>query len=127
MTWSCRKKIERDKAQLELDLATTVTDNKKSFYKYIDSKRRVKECLYHELNPEGGVVTGVEEKVEILNALFAPVLNIRISCPQDTQLPEVEVVYGQMSEAPIIQEEMINDLLCQLDTGLWALMGSSPE
>lgn len=47
VTRSCRKKIKRDKAQLELHLATTVKDNKKGFYKYIDSKRRVKEWLCH--------------------------------------------------------------------------------
>lgn len=46
-TKSCRKKIKRDKAQLELALATTVKDNKKCLYKYVESKRRVKECLHH--------------------------------------------------------------------------------
>lgn len=58
----------------------------------------------------------VKEKAEVLNAFFVSVFNIRISCPQDTQLPEMEVVDGQMTEAPIVQDEMVNDLLCQLDT-----------
>lgn len=46
-TKSCRKKIKRDKAQLELALATTVKDNKKCLSKYVESKRKVKECLHH--------------------------------------------------------------------------------
>lgn len=47
VTRSCRKKIKRDKAQLEFALATTVKDNKKTLFKYVGSKRRVKECLHH--------------------------------------------------------------------------------
>ncbi|XP_009693889.1 PREDICTED: uncharacterized protein LOC104158026, partial [Cariama cristata] len=113
---SCSEKIRRAKAQLELDLATTVKDNKKSFYKYIGSKRRVKERLHHLTNEEGSVVTGNEEKAEVLNAFFASVFNIKTSSSQDTQPPELEVKDGELSEAPIIQEETVSDLLCQLDT-----------
>lgn len=32
--------------QLELNVATAVRDNKESFYKYINKKRRTKEILY---------------------------------------------------------------------------------
>lgn len=60
------------------------------------------------LNPECGVVTWVEEKAEVLN--------IRISCPEDTQLPEMEVVDGQMSEAHKVQNKMVSDVLCQINT-----------
>lgn len=59
------------------------------------------------LNPECGVVTWVEEKAEVLN--------IRISCPEDTQLPEMEVVDGQMSEAHKVQNKMVSDVLCQIN------------
>lgn len=53
-------------------------------------------------------MTRVEEKAELLN--------IRISCPQDTQLPDMEVIDGQMSEAHKVQDKMVSNLLCQLDT-----------
>ena len=39
------RKLEKAKAQLELNLATGVKENKKPFYKYIGSKRRIKENL----------------------------------------------------------------------------------
>ena len=41
-----REKIRRAKAQLELNLATAIKDNKKCFYKYISSKRRAKDTLH---------------------------------------------------------------------------------
>lgn len=49
-----------------------------------------------------------------LNGFFASVFNVRASCPQDTQLLELEIGDGEMSEVPIIHKEMISGLLCQL-------------
>ena len=37
----CGEKIRRAKAQLELNLATAVKDNKKCFYNYTNNKRRI--------------------------------------------------------------------------------------
>lgn len=38
---------------------------------------------------------------------------------------ELEDIDGEWSEAPIIQEEMVTDLLHNLDTGLWGWMKST--
>jgi len=54
---SCREKIKKAKAQLELHLATTVKDNKKGFYKYIISKRGAKENLHSILHAAGKIMT----------------------------------------------------------------------
>ena len=42
----CRETIRRAKAQLELNMATAIKDNKKCFYKCISNKRRAKENLH---------------------------------------------------------------------------------
>lgn len=51
---SCRKKIRQAKAQLEFNLATSVKDDKKCFYTYINGTKRGKDNL-HSLLDAGGI------------------------------------------------------------------------
>ncbi|KAK4816829.1 hypothetical protein QYF61_023893 [Mycteria americana] len=112
----CREKIRRAKAQLELNLATAVKDNKKCFYKYISNKRRAKENLHPLLDAGGNIVTENEEKAEVLNAFFTSVFNSKTSCSLGTQPPELEDRDGEQKEVCIIQGEVVSDLLHHLDT-----------
>ncbi|KAK4828141.1 hypothetical protein QYF61_023939 [Mycteria americana] len=89
----CREKIRKAKAELELNLATAVKDNKKYFFKYINSKRRAKENLQPLLG-EG----------------------TQANCSLGTQPLELEDRDGDQNGAPIIQGEMVSDLLHHLDT-----------
>ncbi|KAK4816845.1 hypothetical protein QYF61_023967 [Mycteria americana] len=112
----CREKTRKAKAELELNLATAIKDNKKHFFKYISSKRRAKENLQPLVDGGGNTVTKDEEKAEVLNAFFASVFNSRANCPLGTQPLELEDRDGDQNGAPMIQEEMVSDLLHHLDT-----------
>ncbi|KAK4817214.1 hypothetical protein QYF61_003738 [Mycteria americana] len=112
----CREKIRMAKTELELNLAAAVKDNKKYFFKYISSKRRAKENLQPLVDRGGNTVTKDEEKAEVLNAFFASVFNSRANCSLGTQPPELEDRDGDQNGAPIIQGEMVSDLLHHLGT-----------
>ncbi|KAK4817476.1 hypothetical protein QYF61_015810 [Mycteria americana] len=109
-------KIRSSSSELELNLATAVKDNKKHFFKYISSKRRAKETLQPLVDGGGNTVTKDEEEAEVLTAFFASVFNSRANCSPGTQPPESEDRDGDQNGAPIIQGEMISDLLHHLDT-----------
>ncbi|KAK4827998.1 LOW QUALITY PROTEIN: hypothetical protein QYF61_022775 [Mycteria americana] len=110
----CREKIRRAKAQLGINLATAIKDNKKCSYKYINIKRRAKENLHPFLDVRGNIVSKDEEKAEILNASFAAVFNGKNNCSRGTQPTELEDRDGEQNEAPIIQGAMVSDLLHHL-------------
>ncbi|XP_075779238.1 uncharacterized protein LOC142827520 [Pelodiscus sinensis] len=72
-TRECRGKIRKAKAQNEIKLATGIKGNKKTFYKYIKSKRKTKDRVGPLLSEEGEAVTGNLEMAEMLNDFFVSV------------------------------------------------------
>ncbi|KAJ7399008.1 hypothetical protein BTVI_119314 [Pitangus sulphuratus] len=100
-----RKKIRETKAKFELNLATSVKDNKKSFYRYINSKRRGKENLHSLLDMDGNIVIKDEEKVEVFNTFFTSVFNSKTGCPEDSWLLELVERDKKLNSPPVIKEE----------------------
>src|SRR5699024_5407127 len=101
----CREEVRKAKAQLELRLATAIKENKKSFYKYINDKRRTKENFHPLLDAAGNVTTEDKEKTEVLNAFFTSTFNRQISYSQGTLHPDLEVWDGMQNTSPVIQVE----------------------
>jgi len=59
-----RDETRKAKVHLELNLARDVQDNKKSFFKYISSKRKTRDNVWSLLNETGALLTEDAEKVE---------------------------------------------------------------
>ena len=81
----CRVEIRRSKAQLEINLASAIKDNK-----YVNNKRKTRESLHPLLDAGGNMATSDEEKAEVLNAFFASVFNNKTSCTEGIQPPQPE-------------------------------------
>ena len=68
---TCRHRIRKAKAQVELNLARDVKNNKKTFYRYIGQKRQAKTGVPSLVNLKGELASMDEEKAEVLNEFFA--------------------------------------------------------
>ncbi|PKU36828.1 rna-directed dna polymerase from mobile element jockey-like [Limosa lapponica baueri] len=84
----CRDATRKARDPLEFNLARDVKDNKKGFFKYISSKRKIRENVGPLLNKVGALVMEDAEKAQLLNAFFASVFTAKAG-PQESQTLEV--------------------------------------
>ena len=73
MAQECREGIRKAKAQLELNLARDVKNNKKGFFRYIGQQRKMKETVLSVMSETGDLATTDMEKAEVLKKFFASV------------------------------------------------------
>ncbi|GAB0195609.1 mitochondrial enolase superfamily member 1 [Grus japonensis] len=98
-------------ALIEISLARDVKDNKKSFYRYVSDKRRMRENVGPLRNETGDLVTQDMEKAEVLNDFFASVLTGR--CLSHT----AQVTEGrdwENAEPPTVGEDQVQEYLRNL-------------
>ncbi|GAB0206434.1 mitochondrial enolase superfamily member 1 [Grus japonensis] len=110
----CRDTTRKAKAQLELNLAKDVKDNKKGFFKYISSKRKTRENVGPLLNEMGALVMEDTEKAELPNAAFASVFTAKVA-PEETQTLEVGEKVLQKEDLPLVEEDWVREHLGKVD------------
>ena len=76
----CRDRIRKANAQVELNLARDVKDNKKGFYRYIGRRRQAKEGAPPLMKGSGELASSDIGKVEVLSEYFASVFTGQSSC-----------------------------------------------
>ena len=69
----CRDRSRKAKAQMELNLAKDVKDNKKGFYRYIGRRRQGKESVPSLMKSNGELASSDTDKAEVLSECFASV------------------------------------------------------
>ncbi|GAB0206869.1 mitochondrial enolase superfamily member 1 [Grus japonensis] len=109
-----QRHVRKGKAQMELNLARDVKDNKKGFYKYISDKRKARENVGLLLNGAGALVTQDMEKSEVLNAAFASVYSSKTGL-QESQVPETKAKGWSKEDLPLVEEDQIREYLSKLD------------
>ncbi|GAB0195083.1 mitochondrial enolase superfamily member 1 [Grus japonensis] len=114
LTLTRGEKAQKVKSQLELKLASVVSDNKKGFFKYINSKRRSKENIEPILVEDGHLTNRDEEKAEAFNAYFGSVFN-NADRAWAALFTESEDHKCGNSDFPFVDTEIVRDQLYQLN------------
>ncbi|GAB0183929.1 mitochondrial enolase superfamily member 1 [Grus japonensis] len=108
---AARDQVRKAKALTEISLARDVKDNKKSFYRYVSDKRRMRENVGPLWNKTGDLVTQDMEKAEVLNDFFASVFTGK--CLSHT----AQVAEGrdwENAEPPTVGEDQVREYLRNL-------------
>jgi len=111
---ACREAMRKAKVHLELNLARDVKDNKKGFFKYINSKRKTKENVGPLLNEVGALVTENTEKAELWSTFFASVFTAKAG-PQASQSLEVREEAWRKEDLSLVEGDCVRDHLSKLD------------
>lgn len=95
------------KAQLELNLASNIKDNRKFFYKYISRKTKNRENGRPLLNQMGVTRHTKGRNTEFFHALVFTAENV----PQESQTSEVREKGQRKKNFPLVIEDWVRDKL----------------
>ncbi|XP_059587158.1 cyclic GMP-AMP synthase isoform X1 [Alligator mississippiensis] len=110
---SCRKQTRKAKAATELQLALSIKDNKKSFFRYVGSWRKSRGNIGPLLNQMRQLTTDAQEKANLLNRYFALVFHQ----PHGTPVPATgQGSPGEGDPLPSIDADFVKEHLEKLDT-----------
>ncbi|GAB0209929.1 mitochondrial enolase superfamily member 1 [Grus japonensis] len=108
---AARDQVRKAKALRELNLARDIEGNKKSFYRYVSDKRKMRENVGSLWKEMGDQVTWDMEKAEVLNDFFASVFtgNCLSHTAQVTEGRD-----GENEEPPTVGEDQVREYLRNL-------------
>ncbi|GAB0182963.1 mitochondrial enolase superfamily member 1 [Grus japonensis] len=109
-----REQVKKAKALIEVNLARDVKDNKKSFYRYVSEKRKMRENVGPLWNEMGDLVTQDMEKAEVLSDFFASVFTSKGSS-HTAQITEGKGRDWENAEPPTVGEDQVQDHLRNLN------------
>ncbi|GAB0176260.1 mitochondrial enolase superfamily member 1 [Grus japonensis] len=108
---AARDQVRKAKALIEISLARDVKGNKKSFYRYVSDKRRMRENVGPLQNETDDLVTQDMEKAEVLNDFFASVFTGK-SLSHTAQVTEGRD--WENAELPTVGEDQVREYLRNL-------------
>ncbi|PKU43200.1 glycerol kinase [Limosa lapponica baueri] len=100
-----RNHFRQAKAQLELNLARDIKDNKKNFCKYVSAKRKTREGVGPLWKETGDLVSQDMEKAEVLNYFFALVFTDKGS-NHSAQVAEGKGRSYENEELPTVEDQV---------------------
>uniref|UniRef100_A0A8D0CDV4 Reverse transcriptase domain-containing protein n=1 Tax=Salvator merianae TaxID=96440 RepID=A0A8D0CDV4_SALMN len=109
---NCRASIRKAKARNELRLARETKNNKKGFWGYVKSKRKVKEAIGCLQSENGELIKNDIEKAELLNSYFVSVFSKKDSVTATDLRCASE---GIRESKHIIETERVREYLANLN------------
>ncbi|GAB0180563.1 mitochondrial enolase superfamily member 1 [Grus japonensis] len=110
---AARDQVRKAKALTEISLARDVKGTKKSFYRHVSDKRKMRENVGLLWKETGDLVTRDMEKAEVFNNLFASFFTGKCSS-HTTQVAEGKVRDWENEELPTAGEDQVREYLRNL-------------
>ncbi|KFV19046.1 hypothetical protein N340_08358, partial [Tauraco erythrolophus] len=103
---AARDQVRKAKALIQFNLARDIKGNKKSFYRYVSDKRRIRENVGPLQKETGDLITQDMQKAEVLNDFFPSVFSDKCSS-RTAQVTEGKGRDWENEEPPTVGEDQV--------------------